>query len=85
MDVAFLDDGSILVCWLARAEGPAELRCRRVSSAGDPGEIVVVAELDDSRSSGFPTITTQGMTAVLAWTDVRSDPVTVRSAAIDFR
>ena len=70
VDVAILEDASTLVCWLAHAERDAELIVRRVSADGTIGPRIVIATVDSSRASGFPTMDAFGSGAVVAWTEV---------------
>lgn len=79
VDVVILDDGAI-VSWLAQSEqGSAEVRLRRIDSAGEAGEVQVLAGTSAARSSGFPQIVSSGGRLVVAWTDT-SKPSRVRTA-----
>lgn len=69
VDVVMLPDGSALVSWMARpAQGPGQIRMRRVPAAGAPGPIRVIAEGEVSRASGFPQMIEAGERLVYAWT-----------------
>ena len=72
-DVAFLDDGSVLILWLAKSGPRAELKLRRYASPGKGKpktvDTVVVTEVNSSRATGFPQLASFGNRALIAWTD----------------
>ena len=68
-DVAFLDDGSVVVLWMANAGDTAEVRVRRFPASGEADAPLVVTEIDASRSSGFPRLASFGDRALVAWTE----------------
>ena len=68
-DVAFLDDDSVVVLWMANAGDTAEVRVRRYPSSGKADAPLVVTKIDASRSSGFPRLTSFGDRALAAWTE----------------
>lgn len=75
VDVAILDDKSIVVSWLESiGRGTAELRVRRFDVTGSPQDPVTVAEVSSRRSSGFPRLGRSGDGALLAWTDPQAGP-----------
>ena len=73
-DVAFLDDGSVLILWMAELGESAELRVRRYSFLGKgkgkakPDAPLVVTAIDPSRASGFPRLASFGNRALVTWT-----------------
>ena len=68
-DVTILDDDSVVVLWLARASGGAELRVRRYSASGRPDAPLTVTEVRAARSAGFPRLASFGNRALVAWTE----------------
>ena len=78
-DVGFLDDGSVVVSWLAgtRADETAEVRVRRYPASGEPDAPVVVATVAAARASGFPRLAALGDRALVAWTDTAGPSIRV--------
>jgi len=52
-DLAFLEDGSVVVGWLEHGRERSTWRVRRVRADGTAGPSLVVAEVPGGRSSGF--------------------------------
>jgi len=64
-----LADGSAAVVWLERVtEEKAELRLRRVQGSGELGEMVVIAQVDSARRTGFPHLVEEGGRLWVSWT-----------------
>lgn len=84
VDLVHLDDGGAAVVWLERVAGRAEVRARRVTSAGRRGESVTIAASDAARASGFPRVVTDGAHLTFAWTAVGAagDETRVRLAQL---
>ena len=68
VDVELLGDGRALVTWLESGQGQAEVRARRVPSAGRLPRSWRVTESADQRSSGFPRLLRVGDEVLFAWT-----------------
>ena len=69
VDLAALEDGSFVACWLERVGDGAEVRVRRWSGNGDKESSHTIASTDPGRRSGFPRIVASGGNEVLvAWT-----------------
>jgi hypothetical protein len=79
-DLAFLDDGSVLVGWMEHEEGRASWRVRRVEAGGALGPVLTVAAVADDRSSGFLRMAADGDGALLAWTG--TDPERSRERSV---
>lgn len=82
-DVAFLNDGSVVVLWVAGAgdDEKAEVRVRRYPAVGDPDDPIVVTRIAASRASGFPRLASFGDRALVAWTD--TDGPSIRVALLE--
>ena len=80
VDVILLEDGDALVSWLARTQGSAEIRMRRVGPDGFRSPTLPLTGTSEERASGFPQVALEaGGRVVLAWTD-STDPPRVRVA-----
>ncbi len=80
VDVLMSADGSALVSWLERTGGEqAEVRVRRVTSAGGVSGSATLTSSSAARASGFPRLARAADGAVLvAWTDVAGERPRVR-------
>lgn len=71
-DVAFLEDGSVIILWMAKSGETAELRVRRYHSLGKgkskADDAVLVTAINSWRSSGFPRLASFDNRALVAWT-----------------
>ena len=84
VDVVMLDKDNAVVSWLRRSgEGKAELRIRKVSTAGELGPMRVVTETAASRPSGFPQMALAENHLILAWTDTSGASPEIRTARVD--
>lgn len=81
VDVELLEDGGALVSWLEQVGQGAEIRVRRVSAEGRPGEVRTVSASSAARNSGFPRMARAGDQMVFAWT-LPGDPARVHTARI---
>ncbi len=69
VDVVLLADDMAVVSWTAKpANGPGQIRMRRIPLGGEPGPVQVIAEGDVSRSGGFPQMINGRDRLVYAWT-----------------
>ena len=68
IDVALLDDGSAVASWIEVVEKRAEIRIRRIDSAGGRSAAITVAQIEGGRTSGYPRIAQHGDELVFAWT-----------------
>ncbi len=77
----------VLVSWLERTDGAAEVRVRRVTAAGERSDARTVAVSTEARASGFPRMVRGGDRLVFAWTETgdpsgASSRVRVATAAV---
>ena len=80
VDTELLDDGSALVSWIERIGGDtASVLVRRVTSNGEAGEAMTIAQSSAARASGFPRMVRVGSDIVFAWT-VPGRPSSIRVA-----
>ncbi len=81
--ITLLPDGSAAVSWLNKLSGgAADIRLRRISSEGELGPVITVAETAAARPSGFPQLIRYGDDLLLAWTDTSGGQSSVYSARI---
>ncbi len=71
---ALFKDGSLAVCWFARQDRRGVLRLQRFRSDGSADEVLTLASVSASRSSGFPSMAGDGQRAVVSWTDLTDGP-----------
>jgi hypothetical protein len=64
-----LEDGSVLVTWLERADDGAEIRVRRAAPDGRTSSATRIAATSGERASGFPRVTQAGNVLLFAWTE----------------
>jgi BNR repeat protein len=70
VDLALLDDGSVVGAWIEYQTGAAaELRLRRIQPSGERSAAVTVAPIGSDRAAGFPRLAGHGTELVMAWTD----------------
>jgi hypothetical protein len=70
VDLALLDDGSVVGAWIEYHSGAAaELRIRRIQSTGERSAAVTVSPIGSDRAAGFPRLARSGTELVLAWTE----------------
>lgn len=69
VDLAGLDDGSFMVCWIERQGEEAQVRVRRWKPGQPPGSSHRIARVSPGRSSGYPRIlATSDGAVIVAWT-----------------
>lgn len=61
----------LLVVWLEKTAGGAEVRLRRVTPRGALGKSVVIAPVTAARSTGFPKLVVVGKRILIAWREER--------------
>jgi len=84
VDVTILPDGSAMVSWVAKpTKDTAELRMRRITTAGEPGPIQLITTGKYSRNAGFPQMIRAGNRLVYAWPEP-GEPRQVRTAFSPF-
>ena len=82
VDVAMIDKESVLVSWVTSEESKTVIKGMKVNSSGEKDKPLIVAELNPSRSSGFPQLEIVNDKALFAWTDVTGDETTIKTATI---
>lgn len=83
VDTLLLPDGSALVCWLAGTVESGALKVRQIKAEGTMGPPATIAQIDISRSSGFPRMARAGNEVFFAWTEF-GKPSHVRMAMANF-
>ena len=83
VDVVLLDDTAAIVSYLDKApDGAANIMLRAVTPDGEPLAATPVAVTSAGRMAGFPQLARVGDSLVLAWTDVESGSMQVRSTRV---
>lgn len=84
VDVALLQNGSAAVSWLRKSDNErGALAVRTVSASGELGVVHTIAELQTTRTTGFPQMLHVGDELLFAWTESNGDTSTIRSATVD--
>ena len=81
VDLLFVADDSVLVCWQESVEDGAEIRLRRVSRDGTRGDSLTVTPTVRARSAGFARFGRSGDRVLIAWTGP-SDPPRIRTSCL---
>ena len=68
VDIELLEDGSAAALYIEHADGRTQVRVRRITPSGERSNAVVVAEIEGSRSSGYPRLAVHGNEILFAWT-----------------
>ncbi len=80
VDIELLQDGSAAAGYIDLTGSRAEFRVKRVQSDGSASAPVTIANLANSRSSGYPRMALHGNELVFAWIDREGGSI-VRTAA----
>lgn len=82
--VALDDDGTAFVSWWRRrADGGTDLALRTLGRDGVLGTPTVIANSPSSRPESVPQLERSGALLVVAWSDDRESPATIRVVAAD--
>jgi hypothetical protein len=68
VDIELLEDGSAAALYIEHADGRTQVRVRRITPSGERSNAIVVAEIEGSRSSGYPRLAAHGNEILFAWT-----------------
>jgi len=82
VDVALLDPENVLVSWITEMHTKTVINAVKVNISGQKNEVILVSELDGSRTSGFPQLEIVNDKAIFAWTDVINGMTSVKTAKI---
>lgn len=80
VDVALLDDGSALASWIEVAAQKTEFKVRRIQPSGARSPSLTVAQIEGSRTAGYPRLAVHGDDVIFAWV-AREGGLTVKTAA----
>lgn len=83
VDALLLDQDTALVSWMESNNGKAQVMAATVNRTGEKKDTMFIAELDPSRSSGFPQMERVGDRVYFAWTDVAGESSSVKVAFWD--
>ena len=82
VDLAMLDSKNVLVSWIADIDTKTVIKAVKVHVSGKKNPVILVAELDGSRTSGFPQLEIVNDKALFAWTDVINEITSIKTAKI---
>jgi hypothetical protein len=83
VDLAALDDGSVVVSWLENRGDDAVVHLSRLQGQ-ELIETIEVGQTHPARSSGFPRLAASGGTVWVVWRQVDEQSKTLRLAQVDF-
>ena len=83
VDLAALDDGSVVVSWLENRGDDAVVQLGRLQGQ-ELIETIEVGQTNPARSSGFPRLAAAGGTVWVVWRQVDEQSKTLRLAQVDF-
>lgn len=83
VDVAFIDDEKVVVCWMEDDEHNTYIKFRTVDITGQLGEVLTVTTTDAARSSGFPQMAVLNGNVYFAWTSFEDDKLSVKTKFIN--
>jgi hypothetical protein len=78
VDIAMIDNKSVLVSWM---EG-TKIKATKVYSDGRMESSLTIASTSESRSSGFPQMTKSGNRLIFAWTDDREKNIKIATLSL---
>ena len=83
VDLVSIDEGGVVVSWLASGRDNARVMLGLVTPSGTVGPSITVAETQNARASGFPRLERIDDHLYLIWVDTAEDrPSSMRLAAI---
>ena len=74
-DITGITENEFMVSWMQ----DGKIMARVVNESGITGEPVIIAEISEARSSGFPQITSTSDLIVFAWTDAASGQIKTKA------
>ena len=83
-DLAYLEDDTLLILWLAKDEQGHQLQLQRIRGDAAVGSVLGIARTKGTRASGFPRIVARRQQAIIAWTQNSAGHPTVTVVAVDF-
>ncbi len=78
VDALLLDKENALISWMEKSEKGAQLKVVKVNKSGNKGAPIPIADLDASRTSGFPQMELVGDKVYFAWTNVNDTVVNIK-------
>ena len=80
VDIAMLSDEEAIVSWLDGGDASA-IKFRKVNINGSMSPVTIVAEMSESRGSGFPQMEIYNGAVFFAWTELSDQIPTIRLAS----
>lgn len=81
VDISMLNEQTAIVSWMDGGETPA-IKYRIVNQNGSMSSVKTVAEISESRGSGFPQMEVFEGYVYFAWTQLNEDQATIKVARI---
>ncbi len=82
VDVITNNDKTAWVSWMSRNTNGAQLNLRQVSIIGDTIAEFIISDMNPSRGSGFPQITSSNDGILIAWTEISESNTSIKTAFI---
>jgi len=82
VDVVLKNSETAFVSWMTRVDNSAVLKLAQVSKNGQIIRNSVISEIDPSRSTGFPQLTSYGDGLMISWTDVSGSTPMIKTGII---
>ncbi len=79
VQVELLEDGSAVVSWMVTSDGAAQILVRRVRRTRQLGPVVLVAQVDASRKSGFPRMARIADDLFFVWTAIHDGETSLQA------
>jgi len=70
VDVELMPDGSAMATWIELVDKKTEFKVRRIQPSGARGDAVKIADLVNSRTSGYPRVARHENELLFVWTEV---------------
>lgn len=81
VDIELLPDGSAAALYIEFAENRTQVRVRRLMRSGERSAPVVVAGIENARSSGYPRMALHGGELVFAWIEREDNTPRVKTGS----
>ena len=78
VDVALLDEDSLLISWMESTKDGAEIRIKMVNSDGEVQKHFALTPISASRSSGFPQLEIVNNDVFVAWNAIENEKKSIK-------
>lgn len=81
VDIELLPDGAAAALYIEFADNRTQVRVRRITRSGEKSLPVIVAGIENARSSGYPRMALNGNELLFAWMEREGKVLGVKTAA----